>query len=59
MTPTYREGDADCSLWETADGWELRMADRIVTLGHLDVADAVAALHAAQLRIINQRRWVA
>lgn len=60
MTPTYREGDKYCSLWETADGWELRMADRIVTLGHLDVADAVAALHSAQSPIIAARyRWVA
>ena len=59
MIPAYREGNDDCALWETAEGWELRMADRIVTLGHLDVADAVAALHSAQLRIIKAHRWVA
>lgn len=57
--PIYREGDADCSLWETESGWELRMAGEIKPLGHIDTAGAVSALHAAQMQIIERRRrWV-
>lgn len=60
MKPTYREGEPDCSLWETDDGWELRIGAEVRELGKLDAADAVAALHAAQRPIINTKyRWVA
>lgn len=56
--PIYREGSDECALWETAIGFELRTAAGIRQLGHVSTEEAVSDLHAAQLRIRKQNRWV-
>lgn len=57
--PRYIEGNADCSLWLSADGWELRTADWTKQLGHVSASEAASNLHAVQVHIMSKRRWVA
>ena len=57
--PRYIEGDADCSLWLSTAGWELRTADWTKQLGHVSASEAASNLHAVQVHAMSKRRWVA